>query len=141
MTARRLTALPLAAAIMLAVAGCGGSSATETQAVPTATPPSASTATPAATPKPAALATVAIVVDQGQPKGGIKTYTVKQGDRVALVVRTDVGTSVHLHGYNLEQPVVAGKPTRIVFTATTPGRFEIELHETDTLLGNLQVEP
>ena len=84
--------------------------------------------------------TFTIVVANGRPQGGIKTFTAKQGEQVALVVRSDTGESVHLHGYDLEQPLRNGR-TRIVFRAKIPGRFEIELHESDILLGNLQVEP
>lgn len=148
MTARMLTVLALGAAVFaLAVAGCGGDDSasspptTNVHAGHTATPPPATTATAKPTPMRPALKTFTIVVEQAQPEGGIKTYTAKKGDRVAIVVRTDVGEAVHVHGYDIEKPVVAGRPTRIVFTATTPGRFEIELHDMDTVLGNLQVEP
>jgi hypothetical protein len=149
MKLRILAALALAAAgFTLAVAACGGdddSAATTTAAAtrtpatevtttePTATPPATTT------PKPS-VETFTIVVKQGRPEGGIKTYTAKQGQQVALVVRSDTGESVHLHGYDLEQPLRNGR-ARIVFQAKIPGRFEIELHESDILLGNLQVEP
>jgi hypothetical protein len=149
-----LTALALAAAgFALAVTACGGdddsaspattatttSTTTETTTTePTTTEPT-TTAPTATTPKPSAT-TFTIVVSQGRPQGGIKTFTAKQGEQVALVVRSDTGESVHLHGYDLEQPLRNGR-TRIVFRAKIPGRFEIELHESDILLGNLQVEP
>jgi hypothetical protein len=164
MTLRMLTALALAAAgFVLAVTACGGdddsaspattatttstttettttetttTEATTTEATTTATTTTAPTAT---TPKPS-VTTFTIVVTQGRPQGGIKTFTAKQGEQVALVVRSDTGESVHLHGYDLEQPLRDGR-TRIVFRAKIPGRFEIELHESDILLGNLQVEP
>ena len=147
MTPRMLTALaPAAAGLALAVAGCGGddsgsSRSTTAHAGHTTTSAPVTTPTATPTPKPPAVKTFTIVVEQAQPKGGIKTYTAKKGDRVAIVVRTDVGKAVHLHGYDIEKPVKTGRPTRIVFTATTPGRFEIELHDMDTVLGNLQVEP
>ena len=152
MRARIRTAAVLAAAtatVVLAVAGCGGDDeptasppTTETTHqghTPTATP-TTPTATPTPKPKPS-VRTVTIVIRQGRPQGGIKTYTVKKGEKVALVVRSDAGESVHLHGYWLEKPIVAGSPTRIAFTAKTPGRFEIELHHPDAVLGTLQVEP
>jgi hypothetical protein len=146
-----LTALALAAAgFTLAAAACGDgddSAATTTAAATRTSPPatevttteSTTTAPATTTPKPS-VKTFTIVVTQGRPEGGIKTFTAKQGEQVALVVRSDTGESVHLHGYNLEQPLRDGR-TRIVFRAKIPGRFEIELHESDILLGNLQVEP
>lgn len=57
-----------------------------------------------------------------------------------IVTHSDTGTSVHLHGYNIERPLKNGTSV-IAFTENVPGRFEIELHESDVLLGNLQVEP
>jgi hypothetical protein len=145
MTVRTLAAAALAC-LALVAAGCGDdetASPTTTQADQTETAP-AETPTPAAartpTPVPPQVTTFTIVVQQGRPQGGIKTFTVKQRDRVALVVHSDTGTSVHLHGYNIERPLKNGTGS-IRFTANVPGRFEIELHETDALLGNLQVEP
>jgi hypothetical protein len=149
MTLRMLTALALAAAgFALAVTACGGD---DDSASPATTAPTTSTMTEtttteatttaptATTPKPS-VTTFSIVVANGRPQGGIKTFTAKQGQQVALVVRSDTGESVHLHGYDLEQPLRNGR-TRIVFRAKIPGRFEIELHESDIHLGILQVEP
>jgi hypothetical protein len=58
-----------------------------------------------------------------------------------LVVRTDSGEAVHLHGYNIEKEIVPGQPLRLPFTANIAGRFELELHPTDTLLAVLEVQP
>jgi FtsP/CotA-like multicopper oxidase with cupredoxin domain len=145
MTARTLTAAALAC-LALVAAGCGGNDSaapTTTQAEQTTTVETTpAETTPAETPTPNAshLTTFTIVVEQGRPQGGIETFTVKKGDRVAIVTRSDTGESVHLHGYNIERPLKNGRSV-IGFTANVPGRFEIELHETDVLLGNLQVEP
>jgi hypothetical protein len=58
-----------------------------------------------------------------------------------LVVHTDSGEAVHLHGYNIEKEVVPGKAVRLPFTANIAGRFEVELHPTDALLAVLEVQP
>ena len=137
----------------LVLAGCGGSGSSQTtaatdidttQATTPATTPETTTTTgtpttttPAA-PKPT---TIAIVVKQGRPSGGIKRPTIKQGDKVVLVVRTDAGEDVHLHGYDIEKPVAPGTPVRIPFTANLPGRFELELHHPDALLAVIEVRP
>jgi len=150
MTLRMLTALALAAAgFALAVTACGGdddsaspattATTTSTTTETTTTEPTTTAPTTTTVPTPS-VKTFTIVVANGRPQGGIKTFTAKQGEQVALVVRSDTGESVHLHGYDLEQPLRNGR-TRIVFRAKIPGRFEIELHESDILLGNLQVEP
>jgi len=138
-------------ATVLTLAGCGGGGSSETATATTdtetgATVPAVTTTettstttttdTTAATPT-----TIAIVVKKGRPQGGIKRPTIEKGDKVVVVVRTDAGEEVHLHGYDIEKPVTAGEPVRIPFTANLPGRFELELHHPDALLAVIEVRP
>lgn len=135
------------AASVLALAGCGGGSSqvgatTETtqattRATTTTETMTAETTTTSA-PEPR---TITVVVEAGRPKGGIQRPTVDKGDKVVLVVRTDSGEAVHLHGYNIEKDVVPGKAVRMPFTANIAGRFEVELHPTDALLAVIEVKP
>jgi ABC-type glycerol-3-phosphate transport system substrate-binding protein len=135
----------------IALAGCGGDSTndavttTETTATaPTTTTTTADTTTTTETTQttPASEAKVIMVnVVKGVPKGGIQRPTVDKGDKVVLVVRTDSGEAVHLHGYNIEKDVVPGHAVRMPFTANIAGRFEVELHPTDALLAVIEVKP
>jgi hypothetical protein len=75
------------------------------------------------------------------PKNGIVRATVKQGDKVVLVVKSDVADEIHLHGYDLKTNVAAGGTARLLFTATIPGRFEVELESRSTQIADLTVEP
>ena len=75
------------------------------------------------------------------PQGGIARPKVKKGDRVVIVVRSDAGESVHIHGYDVERTITPGKPARLPLTATIPGRFEVELHHPDAVLAVLTVNP
>jgi hypothetical protein len=95
----------------------------------------------AATPKPPAVTVIAIKVTKGRPVGGIRRPSVKKGTVVRFVITTDRGKEVHLHGYDIERPVVKGKPVVIQFKAKLAGRFELEMHEPDTLLAQLTVKP
>ena len=133
------------AASVIALAGCGGDdgadAVTTTETVATApadtTAPTDTTAT-----TPAAEAKVITIrVANGLPQGGIQRPTIDKGDKVVLVVDTDSGEAVHLHGYNIEKEIVPGTPVRLPFTANIAGRFEVELHPTDTLLAVLEVKP
>jgi ABC-type Fe3+-hydroxamate transport system substrate-binding protein len=140
------------AASALALAGCGGGSSqadatTETDAATTpattttettTTATDTTTTTTTTAPKPR---TISIVVESGRPRGGIARPTVAKGDKVVVVVRTDAGEEVHLHGYDIEKPVTPGTPVRIPFTANLPGRFELELHHPDALLAVIEVKP
>jgi hypothetical protein len=84
---------------------------------------------------------ISINVVNGRPVGGIKRPSVKKGRTVRIVVRTNTGTEVHLHGYNIEKKVKKGSPTVMQFVAKVPGRFELELHPSDSLLAQLTVRP
>jgi hypothetical protein len=99
--------------------------------------PIAATAAPAAT-SPVVIRITAV---NGKPVGGVKRPTVKKGRTVRIVVRTNVGTEIHLHGYNIEKKPKKGVPTVIQFVAKVPGRFELELHHPDALLAQLTVRP
>jgi hypothetical protein len=140
----------LAAALALFGFACGGDddAAAPTTTVPPSTTDTAKPSTaPAATtakPKPKpnlGVRTIRIVVEQGRPRGGIKRPALKRGERVRIVVRTDAGVEVHLHGYDITRPVRPGQPTQLAFTADIPGRFELELHHPDAVLADLEVRP
>ena len=96
-----------------------------------------------ATAAPTAVQPVVIQINvvNGRPVGGIKRPTVKKGRTVRFVVRTNAGTEVHLHGYEIEKTPKKGVPTVIQFVAKIPGRFELELHHPDALLAQLTVRP
>ena len=137
--------LAAVAASVIVLAGCGGDDGTDavttTETVATA-PTDTTTPTDTTATTPAAQAKVITIrVVGGVPQGGIQRPTIDQGEKVVLVVRTDSGEAVHLHGYNIEKEIVPGKPVRLPFTASIAGRFEVELHPTDTLLAVLEVQP
>ena len=117
--------------------------AATTQAATTepATTAAATTEAPPATTAPAAPTTIAIVVAGGQPTGGIQRVTLSKGERVVLVVTSDVADEVHLHGYDLSADVAAGGSVEIPFTADTVGKFEVELEERGVQLAELEVTP
>ena len=119
--------------------------ATTETAPPIATEPPAPTATelpPTTVDSPPPGPTpVAIRVEDGRPVGGITRITVRQGERVALIVRSDVPEVVHLHGYDIERPVAPGKPAQLRFVAEITGRFEIELEQSGVEIGDLSVTP
>ena len=134
----------LACACMLAataLAGCGSddssnksSTDSTTEETTTTTADTETTTTEAA--KPTA---VRIVVVDGAPQGGIVRQTLSQGDRVVLVVKSDVSDEIHLHGYDKSTDVTAGGTARLPFTATLPGRFEVELESRGVQIADLTV--
>jgi FtsP/CotA-like multicopper oxidase with cupredoxin domain len=124
------------AAGALALAACGGSDTSEATATTAGT-----TTTPAAATTQAAVTTASVQVKDGQPVGGVKTVTVKKGDRVHISVTVDAPQELHLHGYDIEKEAKPGTPSVFDFVATFDGIFDLESHLTDAKLVKLVVEP
>jgi FtsP/CotA-like multicopper oxidase with cupredoxin domain len=83
-----------------------------------------------------------IRISGGRPASGkVRTITYRSGDTVRLRFRSDTTTVVHLHGYDKELSVPAGKSVTMRFKADAQGVFEIEDHDTDELLAKLEVRP
>ena len=76
----------------------------------------------------------------GMPAGIVRA-TVDQGDRVRLVVTSDVADEIHLHGYDISRDVAAGGTVTLAFRASIPGRFEAELEERGVQIADITVEP
>ena len=66
---------------------------------------------------------------------------VGEGDRVRLNVTSDEPIEIHLHGYDIEREVAPGEPATLSFEADLTGRFDLEDHESEEVLGVLIVEP
>ena len=132
---KTLTALCACALATAALAGCGSNDSSSTSTTETTTT-SETTTTAAATP-----VEVTIVVENGAPKGGIVRQTVSKGDHVVLVVTSDVADEIHLHGYDKSKDVPAGGTIRLPFTATLPGRFEVDLEQRGVQIADLTVNP
>ncbi|HET7745241.1 MAG TPA: hypothetical protein VFK76_10915 [Gaiellaceae bacterium] len=125
----RISLLALVTALAVVTAGCGGGSSI-----------SSTTSTSTTTTEASGPTTIRITVENGVAKGGIVRASVTEGD-VVLVVTSDVADEIHLHGYDLSTEVAAGGTARLPFTATIPGRFEVELESRSTQIADLTVEP
>ena len=129
----------------LALASCGGgddeSTATTLPDTVTDTTTTVETTTTTETtpPKPAGPKVIRIVVVDAAPKGGIVRETVQKGDRVVLVVTSDVADHIHLPGYDIVRDVAPGSPARLPFKATVPGRFEVELEDRGVPIADITV--
>jgi hypothetical protein len=114
---------------------------TETEPGPATTESETETEThTATTPSPDATVTIRIKV-AGDTAPTVRKLSVRQGRKVELVVRSELTDHVHLHGYDLVADVGPGKPGRIAFTASAPGRFEIELEDRGLPIADLEVRP
>ena len=66
---------------------------------------------------------------------------VEEGDHLTLRLTSEEPLQVHIHGYDLQRELVPGKPVTLSFEADLTGRFEIEDHESEEVLGVLLVQP
>ena len=64
-----------------------------------------------------------------------------EGDHLMLRLTSEEPLQVHIHGYDLQRELASGKPVTLSFEADLTGRFEIEDHESEELLGALLVQP
>ena len=67
--------------------------------------------------------------------------SVTEGDEVTLRVSSDEPVELHLHGYDIEGEVSPDEPADLRFEADLTGRFEIEDHGSEEVLGVLLVRP
>ncbi len=148
-----LAAALLTAAVLPALAGCGGTASSSTSSAPISTSSSTSSSTPAGT--AGATGTGDTSATQGTSTGAgsaisidVKgttvtpapgTIDVKAGDHVTLVITADRNSEVHVHVLNIEKPITAGTPLRITFTPTQTGVYEVEIHDPDLLLTKIAV--
>jgi hypothetical protein len=110
-------------------------------ATTTTTRTTTTTATTTTRPKPPRPTTIRIVVRGGRVVGGLRRARLDLGEAAVLVVRADVSDHVHLHGYDIMRDVAPGRPARLRFRATIPGRFEVELEDRRLQIAQLEVRP
>ncbi|HKX48127.1 MAG TPA: hypothetical protein VJM06_05630 [Gaiellaceae bacterium] len=127
------------------LASCGGddgeSAGTTTETTTTSETTTTTTMTATTPPPPPGPTEIRIVVVDGAPRGGIVREKVEKNDRVVLIVRSDVADHIHLHGYDIMRDVAPGRPARLPFKATIPGRFEVELEDRGVQIADITVTP
>ena len=159
MRATALLSVGLAVAIVLT--GCGDDDTTDGPAAATAAEDGAGATTSSTSPErtdpPATDSTaktttsttttsappeervVELTFSGGEVTGGPQEVALPAGERVRLLVTSDVAEEVHVHGYDLEVPLVPGTPTPIDLVGDLPGVWEVELHGSGDLLCELEV--
>ena len=88
-----------------------------------------------------AKGTTEIVVVLAKGKVVPPTHRVKvdRGTKVRLDITTDTDDELHVHGYDIEKELPGGEKTTVTFTADQTGVFEIETHESELQLVQLEV--
>jgi hypothetical protein len=127
----------------VALASCGGDDeSADTTTATTSTMTTTTTTTTTTTPPPPPGPTIVRVrVVGGAPQNGIVRGEVDKGDRVVLLVTSDVSDHVHVHGFDLMRDVGPGMRARIAFRASLVGRFVVELEDRHAQIAELTVNP
>ncbi len=82
-----------------------------------------------------------IVIENGQPVGGVQELEFDKGDAIRFAVDSDVDEEVHLHGYDVSEDVTAGGSVEFDVPATIDGVFEVELEESVVPIAEITVNP
>lgn len=90
---------------------------------------------------PAVIAVLATVLRPGDDEENEATATQAAQTTARFRVRSSKADEVHVHGYDLSEPVAPGKTNSFDFKANTEGIFEIELESSGAEIASLKVEP
>jgi len=122
----------IVAALALVLVGCGDDGED---------PPAAAGTTTAATTTTAPAEIPTITVVGGVPQGGPIRIAGRPGDTLRFAVVSDTADELHVHGYDLLQPLEPGVRAEVEIAAGAEGIFEVELHGSGELVARLVVEP
>lgn len=107
-------------ALALLVAGCGGATPDRSGSSPT-------------------VKVLHVKIVAGKVTPNAENVKVPVGTKVRVEVGSDAADELHVHGYDKELEVKPGTPGTLTFVADKTGRFEIEIHGSDTLVYQLEV--
>ena len=82
---------------------------------------------------------ITVSIRDGKVTPKPRRVSVPLGDQVRLQVTSDVDDELHVHGFDVEEPLEAGRTTMVELTADQQGVFEVETHETELQLLQLAV--
>jgi hypothetical protein len=136
---RLVPALLVAVALAAAAGGCASgddSDAGGTSASPVSGSSSGSSSPSADTEQ---AVEIAVAVTDGKVEPKPRRVDVAKDSQVRLIVTSDVDDELHVHGYEVEAELEAGRPTTVELVADQTGIFEVETHESELELLQLEV--
>jgi hypothetical protein len=105
--------------------------------VPTTTAPPATT-----TSNPEITTTIGLEIDveiAGGEVEGPEVFKVTLGEIVDIWILSDVDDEIHVHGYDLRFDLDVAAPFNLTFEADVPGIFEVETHDLQHPLFEIEV--
>ena len=92
-------------------------------------------------PQATAQPPLAIRISDNEPVGGVQQLTVRKGERMRFTVSSDAPEEVHVHDYDITEPVSPAAPARFDFASTIEGVFDVELQRSAVQILTLRVDP
>jgi heme/copper-type cytochrome/quinol oxidase subunit 2 len=124
----------LCAALLLVAAACASGSDDSTARSSSSAGIASGEPNPAKEP-----VTVTVSVTDGKVSPKPSRVKVPLGSTVELQVTSDVDDELHVHGFDVEKPLEAGITTTVELQADEAGLYEVETHETELELLQLEV--
>ena len=84
--------------------------------------------------------TLEVIVTGRQVEPAPSTVSLGVGDRLTLVVTSDHDDTLHIHGFDVEKPLTAGRATSVTLTGKQPGVYEVETHHPELRLLKIAVK-
>jgi hypothetical protein len=82
---------------------------------------------------------ITVSVQDGKVSPKPRRVEVEKDSQIRLLVTGDVDDEVHVHGFDIEEPLEAGRTTTVEFVVNEEGVFEVETHESELELLQLEV--
>ena len=89
---------------------------------------------------PSGVLIIEATIRGGEVSTADERVEITLGETVRLVILSDSDDELHVHGYDLKRPLIAGKELTLEFVADIPGVFEVELEDTGLNLFELRVQ-
>ena len=139
---RRRTSCLLAALVLAVVTGCASGDAEPGDEAGTPSPQATSaTSSPsgAGETETEKVVEISVAVTDGTVRPKPRRVEVDRDSQVRLLVTSDVDDELHVHGFDIEEPLEAGRTTTVELVADQSGIFEVETHESGLELLQLEV--
>lgn len=134
----------LAAATLLTLSACASGGDSQSATTPATPSTSGAASSPSGSPSPTEeerdqVVEVRVSVADGKVKPATRRVEVERDSQVRLLITSDVDDDVHVHGYDIEATLEAGRTTTVELVADQQGVFEVETHDGGLTLLQLQV--
>jgi plastocyanin len=151
-TTRQVLSYAAGLALAASLTACGGSPSTgSTTSTQSPAPTSSTPSVPAAAPSQSSATgsgevpasptgrTLAVTVRGKKVTPAPSTVDLKVGEKLTLTVTVDQDNVLHIHGFDVEEDLVAGQPLTVSLTGKQPGTYEVETHHPELRLLKIAV--